>query len=192
MLTPTSSAMTQATRTLYLQWVLATIVGWAIGFYVCEAIEHFISTVFVDGLVLGAGLGLAQGIVLRGRIAHPGWWAGATFLGFGVAKGVAAVLVNGQSAAVTAAMTAVLIGIALGLAQWLVLGIRRPGAAWWLPATIAAWAIGWTIIGLVQSAGWPTITVYLGGGAGAAAAGLITGTALVWLVRPGRPSSSIG
>jgi purine-cytosine permease-like protein len=72
----------------------------------------------------------------------------------------------------------------VGLAQWLVLRRRHARAEAWVIANVAAWAVGWSVISLVEEAeGLSTARVYLIGGAGAAAAGMITGIALVWLSR---------
>ncbi len=56
-------------RTLAVWWVIATVIGWGIGFAVCQAIKSIISTVFVDGLVIGTFVGLAQWTILRRRSA---------------------------------------------------------------------------------------------------------------------------
>ena len=53
-----------------------------------------------------------------------------------------------------------------------------------MAANIVGWAIGWSLISLVAEAeGVSTVMVYLVGGLGAAAAGIITGIALVGLSR---------
>jgi hypothetical protein len=178
---------TRSERTLGIQWVVATIVGWAIGFFVCEAIKPFlydITHLGGDGLVIGAGIGIAQGLVLRKQLAPMGWWVLVSVLGFGLGKFLGEALAQGMPAVVGSGLTGAVIGASVGVAQWLVLRGKVTGAAWWLAANVAGWAIGWSLISLVEDAeGVSTIAVYLVGGVGAAAAGLITGIALVGLSR---------
>ena len=68
--------MNASERSLGLQWVAATVVGWLIGFAACEALQSFLTTVFVDGLVIGTAIGLAQWLVLRRSISR---WAGGSW-----------------------------------------------------------------------------------------------------------------
>jgi hypothetical protein len=178
---------TQAERYLGIQWVVATIVGWAIGFFVCEAIKPFlydITHLGGDGLVIGAGIGIAQGLVLRKKLVPMGWWVLVTAVGFGLGKLIGESVAQGMPAAVGHGLSGAVIGASVGLAQWLVLRSHHPRAEAWVLANVAAWAVGWSVISLVEEAeGLSTVVVYLIGGAGAAAAAIITGIVLVWLSR---------
>lgn len=176
--------LTQAERNLGLQWVVATVVGWGIGFFVCEAFKAFLAGLSADGLVIGAFVGIAQGLVLRRRIAPMGWWVLVSIIGFGVGKFAGEVAVQGMPTGVGHAVTGAIIGVSIGIAQWLVLRRHVARAEWWVWANIAAWALGWSLISLAENAeGLSTLMVYLVGGIGAAVAGIITGIALVWLSR---------
>jgi len=74
--------------------------------------------------------------------------------------------------------------VTVGLAQWFVLRRYVAAAGWWVLASAIAWAVGWLIIGAVADAGDPPpTTAYVIGAVGAAVAGVITGGALVWLLR---------
>jgi len=178
---------TQAERTLAIQWVLAGIVGWGIGFFVCEGLKPFfydITHLGGDGLIIGAAIGIAQGLVLRRRIAPMGWWVLVTALGFGVGKFLGEAVAGGMPLLVGSLLTGAIIGVAVGDAQWLVLRGKLAGARWWVAANVAGWALGWSLISLVEDAeGVSTVIIYLIGGVGAAAAGIITGIALVGLSR---------
>ena len=176
--------MTQAERRLVLQWVAAAVVGWVIGFYLCEAFKTFVSTVFVDGVIIGSALGIAQGLVVRRRFAPIGWWVLLSIVGFGVGKGLPDAANAGLSGVVGYGLTGAVIGLSVGIAQWFVLQRRVPQPAWWVPANVVAWALGWAIIGSAEAAiGWPSLQVYVVGAIGAAVAGLITGLTLVSLSR---------
>jgi len=179
--------MTQAERSLGLQWVAVTILGWVIGFFVCEALNEFVRTTFVDGLIIGSAVGIAQWLVLRRRFAPIGWWVVFSIVGFGVGKAIADAATPGIAATVGYGLSGAVIGVSVGIAQWLVLQRHLPRAGWWVPANVAAWAVGWTVISFAEDAvGWPILTVYVVGTIGAAVAGIITGIALVWLSRPRR------
>ena len=178
---------TQAERYLAIQWVLASIVGWGIGFFVCEGLKPFfydITHLGGDGLIIGASIGIAQGLVLRRRMAPMGWWVLVSVLGFGVGKFLGEAAAQGMPAVVGSALTGAIIGASVGVAQWLVLRGKVTGVGWWVAANVVGWAIGWSLVSLVEEAeGMSTAMVYLIGGVGAAAAGIITGIALVGLSR---------
>lgn len=179
-------ASTQSERTLAIWWVVATVVGWAVGFFVCEAIKPFlydITHLGGDGLVIGAGIGTAQGFVLRRRFAPMGWWVLVTIVGFGLGKLIGESVAQGMLATVGHAVSGALIGASVGLAQWLVLRRQLPRAEAWVLASVAAWAVGWSVISVAEASAWSTPVVYAVGGLGAALAGIVTAAALVWISR---------
>jgi len=65
-----------------------------------------------------------------------------TFLGFPAGGALALLLTGPVDAPVSALVGGLLAGIAIGAAQWLALRDRLPDAAWWIPATAIAHAIG--------------------------------------------------
>ncbi len=85
----------------WLWWVLASIVGFAVGGFV--AIVVFVFVIFsaaldvvggtllsaVLGAVLGASLGIAQWLVLRRQVSRAGWWVLANTVAFAVGGTVA-------------------------------------------------------------------------------------------------------
>ena len=193
--------MTVTERSLGIQWVVANLAGWLIGFALCEALQSFVSTVLVDGLVIGSAVGIAQWLVLRRWISPVGWWVALSIIGFGVGKALAEAALPATTTLPGYALTGAIIGVVVGLAQWVVLRRSLASAGWWVPATSLAWVVGWSAIGIAEHASdWPTITVYVVGGIGAAASGLVTAMTLIWLLRipratgpsNGSQTSSIG
>lgn len=182
---PMNLRLTRSERSLGLLWTTANIVGWVIGFYVCEALKTFLTTFLVDGLVIGASVGIAQWLVLRRRIASIRWWVLVSIVGFGVGNAIGEASLQGIPAVVGHGLSGAMIGVSIGAAQWLVLRRHVPRARWWVPANVLAWVLGWSIISLVEeSMVWPILVVYIAGAIGAAVAGAITGMALIWLSRP--------
>ena len=176
--------MTQAERGFGLLWVVANVVGWIVGFALCEALKAFVSTLFVDGLVIGTGIGLAQWLVLRRRLPRVGWWVVLSIIGFGVGIGVGEALVASVSSPLRDVLDGALIGVSVGVAQWLLLRLRVSGSELWLPANVFGWAIGWTLIALGEaSETWPVVAVYAVGAVGAAIAAVVTGVTLISLLR---------
>ena len=184
--------MTASERSRGIQWVVANIVGWLIGFALCEALQSFISTVLVDGLVIGSAVGIAQWLVLRRWMSPVGWWVLLSIVGFGVGKAFAEAVLPGASTLPGYAATGAIIGAAVGVAQWPVLRRHVSSAAWWVPATVVAWVAGWSAIGVAERAvDWPTLAVYAVGGVGAALAGIVTAIVLIWLMRTPRVSDGV-
>lgn len=167
-----------------LGWVLATTVGWVVGFAVCEALKAFLENLFIDGAVIGISVGIMQWLALRGRINRAGWWILASIIGFAVGKAVGDAFAQAVPGAVGFGLSGAAIGASLGIAQWFVLRRHVAQAGWWVLASALAWAVGWGIISVVDEAvGGPTGSAYVIGAAGAAVAGVITGAALVRLLR---------
>ena len=183
--------LTEPERNLALLWVAATTVGWAIGFFVCEQLTGFFAQfahLGGDGLVIGAGIGIAQGIVLRRRISHKGWWWLVSSLGFGAGKVLGEAATQAMPTAVGHLLTGAIIGLAVGAAQWLLLRRHVRASESWIVANVVGWAVGWSLISLAEdAAGLSTLMVYIVGGMGAALAGIVTGATLIWQSRP-RPA----
>jgi hypothetical protein len=176
----------QAERNLGIQWVVATIVGWGIGFFVCEGLKPFfydITHLGGDGLIIGGGIGIAQGLVLRKRVASMRWWVLVSIVGFGLGKLIGEAVAQGMPAALGHGLSGAVIGATLGLAQWLVLRRHVSRADVWVLANVAAWAAGWSLISLAEGSAWSTVMVYAVGGVGAGLAGIITAVALIWVLR---------
>jgi len=183
----TTSPRAQPTRsewTFGLLWVLATTLGWVVGFAICEALKDFVESFRSDGAVIGISVGIMQWLALRRRINGAGWWILASIVGFAIGKFMADAIAQALSGTVGLVLGGAAIGTSLGIVQWLILRRHVAQAGWWALASTMAWAVGWAIINLVdEAAGGPTSTAYLVGATGAALAGVITGGSLVWLLR---------
>ena len=174
---------TAAERTLGLQWVLAVVIGWVIGFFVCEWLEEFLSTAFVDGLVIGTAVGIAQGLVLRKRIAPVLPWVALSIVGFAIGKLVTDLVGQAVPEPLGVVLGGAVIGLSAGMAQWLILRRRFPQAGWWIGANGLGWAAGWSLISAAEGSDVSVAMIYAVGAAGAALVGIVTGIALIGLVR---------
>lgn len=181
----------------WLNWVLATAAGTAIGLGISPIIAHSIGGAvnFDEDMLFGVAaaffLGILTGsmqwLVLRKHIPRAGWWILASLAGY-----VAALVLSSASNALRLdlagrapyeglLMTAV--GASLGVPQYWVLRQHFSKAGWWVLAS----SLG--MLGLLLG-GWRPAhnnaeLVLLGLTAGAIMGG-ITGIALVWLLRSAR------
>ena len=76
-----------------------------------------------------------------------------------------------------------MIGLSAGMAQWLILRRRFPQAGWWIGANVLGWAAGWSLITAAEGSDVSVAMIYALGAAGAALVGIVTGIALIGLVR---------
>jgi hypothetical protein len=178
---------------LSLQWVVANTVAFTAGGAIAGAIaramgqSHYgVATSMAEAVliqtriagaatvVLGAAVGTAQWLVLRGRLRRVGWWVPATSARWALAGGVAGILSGAIGGAVTdigsdvgvwGYVVAAAVGIlALGFLpvtfQWMILRRQVHRARRWLlgsagaflvTAGVAAGVVGW---GLVSVIGW--------------------------------------
>ena len=195
---------------LWLWWVLASMVGWAVGGGLSGSLGS-IQAGYVGGMTVGAaGAGALQWLVLRQRIAGAGWWVLATLLSSAVVGGliVAVGLVGGKAwdATWSANPGRVVVGLAgmglfgtvLGALQWLVLRRRIARAGWWVLAGGVGWIMG-APVGAVLGGGLSAALGWAGSGssdwaltwAGVGAVyGAITGRVLVWLLRQPMPAAA--
>ncbi len=161
--------------------------GWAIGFFLCEALEQFLTTFFIDGLVIGSAMGIAQGLVLRRRIAPILLWVVASIIGFAIGKFVADAVGPALPEVAATVVSGAIIGLSAGIAQSLVFLNRFSRVWWWVAANVVAWAVGWSLISLADGSDMSIAMAYVVGAAGAAVIGVITGIALLGLVRHPTP-----
>lgn len=174
--------MTAAERNLGLPWVVAVVAGWVIGFWLCGAIQEFLSTFFIDGLVIGSAVGIAQGLVLRRQHIAPFVpWVALSIIGFGIGKFVSDIIGQASTNPAAIMLGGAVIGLLVGLTQSVVLMDRFARAWWWIGANVLAWAVGWSMIGLADPSS--VAMTYAVGAIGAAAVGIITGIALIGLSR---------
>jgi len=155
----------------WLQWVLASMLGFAVGAAMGNAVANSIPPMackqsFSDSLIdrltnfpcilqtldldlalivviLGLAGGFMQWLVLRRRIAGTGWWVPASTLGFPAALVIAvgAMRLGGDSVAVPI-LLGVLFGVLSAIMPWLVLRRQVARAGWWVPAHLLGSLVG--------------------------------------------------
>jgi len=153
-----------------LAWVLASILGFAVGAVMGNAVAESITSMactqsssdsLVDRLtnlpcilpmldlallvvILGLAGGFMQWLVRRRRIARAGWWAPASTLGFAIAL-VTAVGVGmslGGDPMAAPILMGVVFGVLSGIMPWLVLRRQVARAGWWVPAHLLGSLVG--------------------------------------------------
>jgi len=117
--------------TLWVQWILATTLGWAAGWALSGYLSEF---------VIGLTVGLAQWVVLRNQIDRAAWWIPASALGWAAGRGLVEVIFAPQDVI----LVGVTLGASLGLAQWLVLRLYLVQSWWWIVLTALSSAVGLT------------------------------------------------
>lgn len=186
MLTP-RLPLSRAEWSFEVQWIVATVAGWIIGFTLCELIKEAVNAFIyyvthlhfsTDGLIIGVSVGIAQYIALR-RMKGARWWIFASVAGYGIGKFLGDEVAGSTPSVAEYFLGGAVIGVCVGILQHLtVLRINVARSGWWLLASALAWAVGWPIINLVNETNSVT---YLVGVMGSALAGLISGIGLIWL-----------
>lgn len=169
-------------------WVLATALAWPVGLLGSIVVAYAVNVVYpketnlVVGLVLGAVVGAAQQLVLRGWLPHAGQWAWRTAAGMGIPFFVAVIVeeatgpLPGLGDDGFLGLTALATAGGL-LAGWLQRPLLRPVSSrsgWWAVAFAAACGTAWF------SMRWGMLAGTVAGGT---LLGLITGVVLWWLLR---------
>jgi len=165
-------------------WVGVTVVGWVVGFAICEA--FFTNLTFpgttTEGAVIGTFVGIGQALLLRGRIGGAVAWVVATIVSFGIGKALGQLVGGPLDTPLSYAVVGAFIGSFVGAAQWFVLRSRVPRAGWWIVASLAGWGVGWLFVAYANQADDSAVLItYALGAIGAAAAGVITGLTFVRL-----------
>jgi hypothetical protein len=193
----------------WLQWVLATSVGWFFGVFLGFFSGSFIweevigisalggiFAYFMFGAALGSVVSLMQWLVLRRRVSGAGWWILASTAGFAVvgASGYGAAVVTfgfsegldelGSFAALLGWSVVVAFGGAVtGILQRIILRTQVPRSGWWVLASTVGWGLSVTVGGagiVVEAIEFLKLLSLVGGGV---VLGAVTGGALVWLLR---------
>lgn len=167
----------------FLWWMLAFL-GFPAGGLLAVLVVGSISglaTGALAGALAGAVIGAAQWLVLRRYSGIGPAWIGATALGMAVGDGLGA-LFTGVGTEIGALITTGLVtGVAVGLMQWAVSRRHLRAAGLWVPVSIVAWPIGWTVtwsIGVDVERGYAVF-----GSSGAITYAAITGVTMLLLLR---------
>ena len=181
---------TRAEWGFWLQWVLASILGFAMGAAIGNVVTDLIFTA-----LFGAMGGFMQWLVLRRQIAGAGRCVLASTLGFAIAPiaAIAGVMVISQVMSLDGnpltapILLGVMFGVLSAIMPWLVLRRQLARAGWWVPTHLLGSLVGgglgivafhaMSLIGLYQFT-WAAAGAMFGAGLGA-----ITGIALVCLLR---------
>lgn len=181
----------------WLQWVLAStvgmFVGFILGFLVTAGIPEVLGKWFgfsVFGIVLGLAVGVLQWSILRRRVSLTGWWVLATAVGgLGIFQ---AGLIFGFSAFIGPYKSLVaflgwigiasLGGLVTGALQWLVLRGKVSRSGWWVLASTVGWALSATVTRAIPW-GVDDKDAMFGMVVAGVVWGMVTGGALVWLLR---------
>jgi len=129
-----------------LAWI-ATLVAFPLAGIAARAVAGPVDAVgaaFLGGAVAGLVLGLAQWLALR-RIGADFRWIIATAVGLSVGLGLAYAIFDYGDSVGDLAVVGAVSGLGIGIAQWWVLRELVDGSLAWIPATAAAWALGWTV-----------------------------------------------
>jgi hypothetical protein len=119
-------------------WILASIIGFAVGKFAADYIATSLSGAVGSGLggvAIGASLGIAQWLVLRRHVAKAGWWVLASGLAWAIGWAIISVVheeaAGGPTAAayVIGAAGAAVAGVITGVSLLGLFRLRRaPGA----------------------------------------------------------------
>ncbi len=182
----------------FTRWVRGTFAGWLLGFVfiILAAIAGDLigmgqgESQFIVGIGMGAGVGYAQGRVARQWFGATWRWTSASVIGMGVPF-VASDLASAVWSEFSFSLPLVVVigGLLVGLLQRRILCSHSDRANWWVPACVAGWtlAAGTAAVSGVLPSGpsdpWLVIlnvgVILLGG----VVLGVVTGGALVWMLR---------
>jgi hypothetical protein len=189
----------------WLKWVVATSVGSILGLILGFGLgliiggfdnEFGVLRTILGKIVFGAGIGFGVGIlqwlVLRGRVTRAGWWVLASTAGLAVAQGgaAAAAVASGNSEVLGSSLflqVMALGGAVTGILQWLVLRGKVSRAGWWVLASTVGWGLGFDVMDAALVGVDCIIFVLFYG----AVLGVVTGGALVWLLRQPVPVAQL-
>jgi hypothetical protein len=141
--------------TFWARWIVASAVGAylgtavtaLVGLVVAKAVGGGAEDSVPGGILLGAGLGIAQWLVLRRRLPGAEQWMWASIAGavvFSVLRHPLLLAVSSIPGAVLrigAFVDALALGASIGFAQWLVLRRHVSRSGWWLVACVGGYGI---------------------------------------------------
>jgi alpha-tubulin suppressor-like RCC1 family protein len=161
---------------LWLKWMLVSSVGCVVGIVVFllalfvtalsnDSLILMVASGVIGGTVVGVAVGALQWFVLRQYLYQENQWVLASTIAWAVS------LVVGWAVSLTSTFwPALVIGTVVGVSQWYVLRRHVPRAGWWIFANLMGWIIAFRLL----EYSWVGFAI---------APGVVTGVALVWLLR---------
>ena len=185
--------VSQAGFGFWLQWTLATWLGFLISLLLVEVGEKPDVSAW-EGAIGGLTIGLSQWLVIRQRFSGTVGWAVLNCLGWGLLGGMSLGAIGWAAPRtfdislrlIYGAINGAEVGALLGLVQWFALRphVRRPWS--WLLANMVSWAlglsIGWAVGGVLRRMNHLFLSEILGLAFAWAIVGTLTGIALVKIV----------
>lgn len=188
---------------LLLRWVRATWLGWLLGIPLIVALALVGEAVGIggaQGLVgagMGAGIGLAQGRVVRDLLGRWAPWFWSCVLGLSAPFVLADLArIAGLGLGYSLPVCVMLGGLAVGVWQAVILAGRMRHTWRWFAAN----AVGWSLVAATSAVGdvvsRPGVLRGIAGAlgylgimaSGGLVLGLVTGAALVWMLRHEPPA----
>lgn len=167
----------------WIQWVLASAVGWSLGPMVQQALIEASGTSrsqLALGIGLGLMLGLAHWLIFLPQPYQVGiWWVLVSIIGWGIGWPLGWSLgwqiFGSLGFGVIHGVIGLIGGAGAGLGQWLILRSQVHRAGWWIAISALGWglALGFTFTFFRSQAN--TLTGVI--------AALLTGGPLIWLLR---------
>ena len=167
----------------FLVWMLTFLgfpVGGALAILLVGSIDGAADSA-LGGAAAGMVIGVAQWLVLRGRLGMTPLWIAATTLGLALGDGVGAALTGAGTTIGDLLVTGLISGVAVGLPQGALLGgrVRAPGS--WPLVVALAWPLGWTVTWAVGVDVGRDYAIF--GSTGALVFAAITGAAMLLILR---------
>jgi hypothetical protein len=119
--------------------------GGYLGYFVFGRVDGVVPAV-LGGALTGAGIGLAQWVLLRRYLGVGIEWIAATGVGLAAGLATGAAVVDYETSATALAIMGAISGAFVGLVQGLLLRrVRFPLWHVWIVAMPVLWAVGWVV-----------------------------------------------
>ncbi|UCH11541.1 MAG: serine/threonine protein kinase [Fidelibacterota bacterium] len=170
-----------------VKWVLATGIGWPVGFIVAIVLSYTVvhllypkETNLILGLCLGGVIGFSQWYATRKHIKISAWWIAASAIGIGIPfiVGVVATELGVRepdllkNVILDRTVIGITGGLLTGLLQVLIVKSISRKATWWIAISTLAWGVSW----LVTAIGAPVGLIF-----GGVVLGVMGGIGILWM-----------
>ncbi len=159
---PTAQTSVQFGWSFWVQWVLATGLGFLVSLLFVEiGIRPYLGG--ISGAVGSSVIAIAQWLVLRQRFSQISWWIIATITAwlligssnFGALGWIAPRTDLMSIRLLYGFFDGIVVGVIIGLGQGFVLNRYFSNAVWWIPISSLSWAValpsGWVIGGILRA-----------------------------------------